>query len=73
MSSMSARVGGIAAPFVSLLGRHWAPMPYVIFGGASIAAGLLALLLPETAGRKLPATIEEGENFGKEDGIVDKE
>ncbi|KAI8503342.1 hypothetical protein Bbelb_191630 [Branchiostoma belcheri] len=73
MSSMSARVGGIAAPFVNLLGRHWAPMPYVIFGGTSIAAGLLTLLLPETAGRKLPATIEEGENFGKREGIVDEE
>ncbi|KAI8500561.1 hypothetical protein Bbelb_213790 [Branchiostoma belcheri] len=73
MSSMSARVGGIAAPFVNLLGRHWAPMPYVIFGGTSIAAGLLTLLLPETAGRKLPATIEEGENFGRGDGIVDEE
>ncbi|XP_078666890.1 organic cation transporter protein-like [Branchiostoma floridae x Branchiostoma belcheri] len=73
MSSMSARVGGIAAPFVNLLGRHWAPMPYVIFGGTSIAAGLLTLLLPETAGRKLPATIEEGENFGKGEGIVDGE
>ncbi|XP_019622568.1 PREDICTED: organic cation transporter protein-like [Branchiostoma belcheri] len=73
MSSMSARVGGIAAPFVNLLGRHWAPMPYVIFGGTSIAAGLLTLLLPETAGRKLPATIEEGENFGKGEGIVNEE
>ncbi|CAH1252185.1 SLC22A3 [Branchiostoma lanceolatum] len=69
MSSMSARVGGIAAPFVNLLGHHWAPMPYVIFGGASIVAGLLVLLLPETAGRKLPGTIDEGENFAKEDGI----
>ncbi|XP_035671194.1 organic cation transporter protein-like [Branchiostoma floridae] len=75
MSSMSARVGGMVAPFVNLLGSYWAPMPYVIFGGASIAAGLLALLLPETKGKTLPATIEDGENFGKEDAIyiVDEE
>ncbi|KAI8500763.1 hypothetical protein Bbelb_215810 [Branchiostoma belcheri] len=73
MSSMNARVGGMVAPFVNLLGRHWAPMPYVIFGGASIAAGLLALLLPETVGRKLPETIEEAENIGKKDAIVEEE
>ncbi|XP_078666051.1 organic cation transporter protein-like isoform X2 [Branchiostoma floridae x Branchiostoma belcheri] len=73
MSSMNARVGGMVAPFVNLLGRHWAPMPYVIFGGASIAAGLLALLLPETVGRKLPETIEEAESIGKKDAIVEEE
>ncbi|XP_078667334.1 organic cation transporter protein-like [Branchiostoma floridae x Branchiostoma belcheri] len=72
MASMSARVGGIVAPFVNLLETYWAPMPYVIFGGASIAAGLLALLLPETNKMKLPSTIEEGENFGKE-GIIQAE
>ncbi|XP_035669081.1 organic cation transporter protein-like [Branchiostoma floridae] len=71
MSSMSARVGGMVAPFVNLLGSYWAPMPYVIFGGASVAAGLLALLLPETKGKTLPATIEDSENF--ENGIVDEE
>ncbi|CAH1251990.1 SLC22A5 [Branchiostoma lanceolatum] len=70
MSSMSARVGGMVAPFVNLLGSYWAPMPYVIFGGVSIAAGLLALLLPETVGKELPATIEEAENIGKKDAIV---
>ncbi|KAI8499574.1 hypothetical protein Bbelb_226250 [Branchiostoma belcheri] len=73
MSSMTARVGGMVAPFVNLLGSYWAPMPYVIFGGMSIAAGLLTLLLPETIGRKLPATIEEGENIGKKDTMVDEE
>ncbi|CAH1251989.1 SLC22A5 [Branchiostoma lanceolatum] len=73
MSSMSARVGGMVAPFVNLLGSYWAPMPYVIFGGVSIAAGLLALLLPETVGKELPATIEEAENIGKKDAIVEEE
>ncbi|XP_066270962.1 organic cation transporter protein-like [Branchiostoma lanceolatum] len=73
MSSMSARVGGMVAPFVNLLGSYWAPMPYVIFGGVSIAAGLLALLLPETVGKELPSTIEEAENIGKKDAIVDEE
>ncbi|XP_035668644.1 organic cation transporter protein-like [Branchiostoma floridae] len=73
MGAMMARVGGIIAPFIDLLGVYWTPLPYVIFGGTSIAAGLLALLLPETNGIALPATIEDGENFRKKDGIVDEE
>ncbi|XP_019622928.1 PREDICTED: organic cation transporter protein-like [Branchiostoma belcheri] len=73
MGAMMARVGGIVAPFIDLLGVYWTPLPYVIFGGTSIAAGLLALLLPETKGKALPETIEDGENFGKGEGIVDEE
>ena len=36
----------------------------VIFGCGSVAAGILALGFPETKGKKLPETIEEGEAFG---------
>ena len=38
-------------------------LPMVIFGSASLAAGLLTLLLPETLNRNLPETIEEAERF----------
>lgn len=38
----------------------------LIFGGLALLAGGLALLLPETLNRKLPETIEEGENFSKQ-------
>ncbi|XP_071492853.1 organic cation transporter protein-like [Diadema antillarum] len=61
--SMASRIGGILAPTIRILGRTWKPLPSIIFGLSSISAGLLALLLPETRGRKLPETIEEGENL----------
>ncbi|XP_072178172.1 organic cation transporter protein-like [Diadema setosum] len=62
--SMSARIAGILAPIILLLAETWEPLPVLIFGIASIAAGLLILFLPETLGQRLPETIEEGELFG---------
>ncbi|KAI0213623.1 Organic cation transporter protein [Lamellibrachia satsuma] len=64
--SMHARVGGLIAPFVTELGRlFWKPLPMIVFGCASLLAGVLALLLPETFNQHLPDTIEDAENFGK--------
>ena len=56
---MSARIGGMLAPQVLELSRFWAPLPLLIFGALSLVAGGLALILPETAGRPLPQSIEE--------------
>ncbi|KAH8381366.1 hypothetical protein KR093_003477 [Drosophila rubida] len=64
-SSMVARVGGILAPYLNLLGEIWRPLPLVICGALSLTAGLLSLLLPETLNKPMPETIEDGENFGK--------
>ncbi|ELT95861.1 hypothetical protein CAPTEDRAFT_115175 [Capitella teleta] len=62
--SMSARVGGLLAPFVAELGKLvWTPLPLIIFGGLALAGGLLALVLPETMNQDLPDTLEEGELF----------
>ena len=62
---MAGRIANIMAPLILLTGEHWASAPLVIFGGTTVIAGLLAFLLPETLGKKLAETVEEGENFGR--------
>ncbi|XP_022237075.1 organic cation transporter protein-like isoform X2 [Limulus polyphemus] len=65
-SSTCARIGSMVAPFVKELGKATNQgVPLGIFGGLSIAAGLLILRLPETKNKPLPDTLEEGEKFGK--------
>ena len=64
MSSMSARLSGVVAPFILILGKYWEPLPLVLFGGSAVLAGALTLLLPETLNQNLPETIADGEGFG---------
>ena len=42
-------------------------IPQAIFGVSCLFAALLLILLPETMGRPLPETIDDGENFGKKE------
>ncbi|CAH1781929.1 unnamed protein product [Owenia fusiformis] len=65
MASMSARIGGILAPQIVLLGEYVRFLPFLIYGGLSIGAALLMLLLPETRGRPLPQTMEDMYNYSK--------
>ncbi|XP_030828384.1 organic cation transporter protein-like [Strongylocentrotus purpuratus] len=62
--SMFSRVATISAPLVLILAKYWDPLPIVIYGSLSVIASLSALALPETRGKKLPETLEEGEQFG---------
>ncbi|XP_072178656.1 organic cation transporter protein-like [Diadema setosum] len=63
--AMSSRVAGMICPLILHLAEYWGPAPFFIFGVSSVVAGVLAFFLPETKGRRVPETIEEGENFGK--------
>ncbi|XP_048771044.2 organic cation transporter protein-like isoform X2 [Ostrea edulis] len=68
-SSCCARIGGILAPYVAdsgvmIGGKFGQAVPLVIFGGASVLAGVLSLKLPETLDENLPETIEDGIQFG---------
>ncbi|CAG0890029.1 unnamed protein product [Cyprideis torosa] len=63
-SSTCARVGGIVASFMKLLGRNTHQVvPVLLFGVSAVAAGTLALRFPETNNRKLPETLQEAEDF----------
>ncbi|XP_062581641.1 organic cation transporter protein-like [Saccostrea cucullata] len=69
-SSSCARIGGMVSPYIadlSLLvdGHFGQALPLVVFGVASIIAGLFSLILPETLGANLPETIQDGKDFPK--------
>ncbi|KAH8367058.1 hypothetical protein KR200_005015 [Drosophila serrata] len=64
-ASMVARISGMMAPFLNYLATIWLPLPLLICGALSLAAGLLSLLLPETHNKPMLETIADGERFGK--------
>ena len=56
-----ARIGGVLANTVGKLAEFHVAIPTTIFGVSAILSALFSLALPETAGKKLPDTIEECE------------
>ena len=59
LSSTAARVGGVAAPAVVLLGTVDKQLPTLVFASAALLSGAYCCTLPETRGRPSPETIEE--------------
>lgn len=68
-ASMSARIGGIAAPYLIFLSQFWKPLPFFIFGITALVGGILSLLLPETNNTELPETIADGERLGQSSAV----
>jgi len=71
IASFAARIGGVASPYIADLGDMiegdlGVALPLIIFGGVSVVAGLLALLLPETLNRTLPDTVQDAKDFAKQ-------
>ena len=50
---------------VRIQASFWPPLPSLIFATFAIAAGVCALLLPETLNQPLPETLQDGETFGR--------
>lgn len=59
-------VASIVAPFVVYLEKFDASLPLFILGLIGIIGGLLSLFLPETLDQELPQTLQDGEEFGKD-------
>lgn len=64
-ASMSARVGGVSAPYLIYLSRFWKPLPILIFGVTALLGGFFSTFLPETYGKEMPETLADGERLGK--------
>jgi MFS transporter, OCT family, solute carrier family 22 (organic cation transporter), member 4/5 len=64
-ASMSARVGGVSAPYLLELSKFWKPLPILIFGITALMGGFLSTFLPETYGKEMPETLADGERLGK--------
>lgn len=63
--STLARFFSLVAPFVPLLQNYFTFLPLLVFGSSAFISGLLALMLPETLGIKLPDSIKEAEEIGR--------
>ncbi|NXD18737.1 S22A6 protein, partial [Nothocercus nigrocapillus] len=54
LGNTMARVGSITAPLAKMAAQVFPALPFVIYGAAPVAAGLMATLLPETRNLPLP-------------------
>ena len=61
----AAGLGGIMSIMIGLLGTYWTSAPMLFMGIVAVSAGTLALMLPETVGNKLPETMDNAINIGK--------
>ncbi|XP_031638860.1 solute carrier family 22 member 3-like [Contarinia nasturtii] len=66
LCSTIGRIGAACAPMAPLLGVYLEILPYLAFGLMSLIASILILKLPETLKQKLPDTISEAKQIGRE-------
>ncbi|VVD00914.1 unnamed protein product [Leptidea sinapis] len=60
---VSGYVATVISPFIVFSERLWRSLPLLILGIIALLAAAVGLLLPETNGRQMPQTIEEGERI----------
>lgn len=64
-------VASILAPYVVYLDVVSSILPLLVLGTLGIIGGLLTLFLPETLDKDLPQTLQDGEDFGKDQKMWD--
>lgn len=64
-------VASIMSPVVVYLGTINVSLPLWILGFFGVFGGCLALFLPETLGKSLPQTLDDGEQFGLDQKFFD--
>ncbi|XP_056632745.1 organic cation transporter protein-like [Diorhabda sublineata] len=63
--SMLGRFGSMVAPQIPFMARMYEILPLILFAIIGSTSGTLALLFPETLNTKLPETIQEAIDIGK--------
>lgn len=64
-------IASIISPFIVYLAVVSPILPLLLLGIFGIIGGVLALFLPETLNQELPQTLQDGEDFGKNQGLWD--
>ncbi|XP_012268123.2 carcinine transporter-like [Athalia rosae] len=59
-------IAHIIGPYVVYLSDVAASLPLIVLGLLSVIVAVQALFMPETLGQDLPQTLEDGNNFGRE-------
>lgn len=59
-------IAQMIAPFVVYLAQIQQNLPLIILGFVGVIGGCISLLLPETLDKELPQTMQDGEEFGKD-------
>ncbi len=57
--------------FISLQANFFKPLPSLILGCLCLIGAFCCLFLPETTNKQIPVTLEDGENFGKDEKFFD--
>ncbi len=66
LANAFSAVALIASPYIAYSGAIDRGLPFYILGGGGILACFVAVGLPETAREKLPDTLEQAREFGKD-------
>lgn len=69
LQRVAGDIGGLLGSRVASLAENDTYIPILVMGVVSLVASVLLFFLPETVNHGLPQTLEDGENFGRGQGL----